>query len=77
MLVNSTEFKNKVGKFLQLAYQEEIVITKNGRQIIKLVPINDHSTPITNKLKGMFKECADIDLEKEKNERLAKYENSY
>ena len=78
MLVNSTDFKNRVGKYLKLAKDEEIIILKNGRQVVKLVPVSDTSTPITKKLKGMFKDNRDIDLKKERNERLAKkYEDTH
>ena len=78
MLVNSTDFKNRVGKYLKLAKDEEIIILKNGRQIVKLVPVSDASTPITKKLKGMFKGCRDIDLKKERSERLTKkYEDTH
>jgi prevent-host-death family protein len=77
MLVNSTEFKNKVGLYLKLAKNEEVIILKNGRQIVKLVPVDDTSTPITKKLKGMFKECGNVDLDKVRNERLEKNEGSY
>lgn len=78
MLVNSTDFKKKVGLYLKLAKDEEIIILKNGRQIVKLVSVNDASAPITQKLKGMFKDCGKVDLEKERTERLSKkYENTY
>lgn len=72
MLVNSTDFKNKVGLYLKLAKSEEIIILKNGRQIVKLVPVDDTNAPITNKLKGMFKDCGNVDLERERKERLSK-----
>jgi hypothetical protein len=33
MLVNSTDFKNKVGLYLKLAKEEEIIILKNEKII--------------------------------------------
>lgn len=37
MKVNSTEIKNNFGKYLRLSAKEDIVITKNGRDVAKLV----------------------------------------
>lgn len=36
MIVNSTELQNNFGKYLMLAAKEEIIITRNGREIAKL-----------------------------------------
>ena len=36
MIVNSTELQNNFGKYLMLAAQEDIIITRNGMQIAKL-----------------------------------------
>lgn len=38
MRVNATEFKTRVGKYLELVDKEEIIITKNGREVAKLIP---------------------------------------
>ncbi|NSW93052.1 MAG: type II toxin-antitoxin system prevent-host-death family antitoxin, partial [Firmicutes bacterium] len=41
MIVNATEFKNKVGKYLEIVNrQEEVIISRNGKQIAKLIPID-------------------------------------
>ncbi len=36
MLVNSTDLKNNLGKYLRLSAREEIIITSNGRKVAKL-----------------------------------------
>ncbi|WBL15791.1 type II toxin-antitoxin system Phd/YefM family antitoxin [Sutcliffiella sp. NC1] len=36
MKVNSTELQNNFGKYLMLATQEDIIITRNGTEIAKL-----------------------------------------
>lgn len=36
MIVNSTELKNNLGKYLRLSVREEIIITHNGTKIAKL-----------------------------------------
>lgn len=41
MLVPTTEIQNSFGKYLKLAHCEEIVITKNGKKVAKLVPYQE------------------------------------
>jgi prevent-host-death family protein len=35
MQISATEFKNNVGRYLMLAAQEDIIVTKNGKGICK------------------------------------------
>jgi len=42
MKVNSTELQNNFGKYLMLAAQEEIIITRNGTEIAKLTSLGNH-----------------------------------
>jgi prevent-host-death family protein len=72
MIVNATEFKNKVGKYIVVANKEDVIITKNGRQVVKLVAIDKDSAPITNSLVGAIKNTSEINIEKEREERLNK-----
>ncbi|MGE5550598.1 MAG: type II toxin-antitoxin system prevent-host-death family antitoxin [Bacteroidota bacterium] len=37
MIVNATDLKNNLGKYLRLSAREEIVITSNGRYVAKLI----------------------------------------
>lgn len=41
MKINSTELQNNFGKYLMLAAQEDIIITRNGLEIAKLSAISD------------------------------------
>jgi len=41
MKVNSTELQNNFGKYLMLAAQEDIIITRNGMEIAKLSAVRD------------------------------------
>lgn len=41
MKVNSTELQNNFGKYLMLAGQEEIIITRNGTEIAKLTAMKE------------------------------------
>lgn len=43
MIINSTELQNNFGKYLMLAAQEDIVITRNGTEIAKLTSVKDAS----------------------------------
>ena len=36
MIVNATDLKNNLGKYLRLSAREEIVVTSNGRYVAKL-----------------------------------------
>lgn len=38
MIVTTTDLQNSFGKYLQLCRGEEIIITKNGKSVAKLVP---------------------------------------
>ncbi|MDI6707308.1 MAG: type II toxin-antitoxin system prevent-host-death family antitoxin [Bacillota bacterium] len=79
MIVNATEFKNKVGKYLEIVNrQEEVIISRNGKQIAKLIPIDKPSTPNVDGLLELLnkgKKGEDIDLSKMREERLRKYES--
>lgn len=41
MIVSSTEVQNNFGKYLQLASQEDIIITRNGTEIARLQSMKD------------------------------------
>jgi prevent-host-death family protein len=41
MIINATELKNNLGKYLRASAREEIVITSNGRKVARLVAIED------------------------------------
>jgi prevent-host-death family protein len=46
MKVNSTELQNNFGKYLMLTSQEDIIITRNGTEIAKLVAVNNNASEI-------------------------------
>ena len=43
MIINSTELQNNFGKYLMLASQEDIIITRNGTEIAKLTAIKERT----------------------------------
>ncbi|MFO7295553.1 MAG: type II toxin-antitoxin system prevent-host-death family antitoxin [Clostridia bacterium] len=78
MIINATEFKMRAGKYLKLAEKQEIIITKNGKQVAKLVPINKQGTPNADFLYGLMRNFSnkDISLRRIRKERIGKYESS-
>jgi len=69
----------RVGKYLKLAETEkqEIVITKNGKQVAKLIPTNKQETPNADFLYGLMRNFSnkDISLRRIREERIGKYES--
>lgn len=76
MIITATEFKNKVGKYLKMAQHENVIITKNGKNIAKLVAIDENEFPVTKTLTGIFEKAAAYDIDSAKQERLKKYEST-
>lgn len=42
LIISTTEIQNNFGKYLRLAEYEEIIITKNGKRVAKLVPYSEN-----------------------------------
>lgn len=57
MIVNATDLKNNLGKYLRLSAREEIVITSNGRKVAKLCACEDLEKAATDN--GLIKERAE------------------
>ncbi|MDK2836441.1 MAG: hypothetical protein PWP21_1218 [Thermosediminibacterales bacterium] len=74
MRVTSSEFKMRVGKYLKMVENEVIIITKNGKDVAKLVPVKKSNK--TDFLYGLLKNYKDKDItiEQIRNERIKKYE---
>ncbi|RCX19290.1 prevent-host-death family protein [Anaerobacterium chartisolvens] len=53
MMVTSTEFKLNLGRYLELASKEEIIITKNGHRIAKLVADEEDLVSVAQSLFGI------------------------
>ncbi len=74
MLITATEFKNNIGKYLSLVDKEEIIITKNGKQIAKLTDIESGEKTLTDSLIGIIPDPG-LDLTGMRKERLSRHEN--
>ena len=72
MLITATEFKTNIGKYLTLAAEEEIIITKNGKKIAKLTHANEDKVEVAKSLFRILP--CDASLEQAREERLNKHE---
>ena len=70
MRVASTDVKNNFGKYLELASSQEIIITKNGSAVARLIGIKETASFLTDKLVGIVP--GDADDKASKDERLAR-----
>lgn len=70
MLVNSTEVQNNFGKYLDLASGQEIVITRNGLPIARLIGVENSISFLSDRLVGLVP--SDTDEKSARDERLAR-----
>jgi prevent-host-death family protein len=75
MIVTATELKTNLGKYLTLAAGEDVLITKNGRGIAKLVNVRGGEESALRSLRGILR-GAEFTKESIREERLAKYDKS-
>lgn len=66
MSITATELKNNLGHYLKLAESQEILVTKNGKNIIRMSPVNQNRSKALESLKGSLK-GADFTLEEAKD----------
>lgn len=70
----ATEMQNNFGRYLNLVMSgQEIIVTKNGREVGRFIPKNAAVSYLTDSLTGILKN--EYDLDEVKAERLKeKYE---
>ena len=65
----ATEMQNNFGRYLNLVMSgQEVIVTKNGREVGRFIPQNAVVSYLTDSLTGILKE--DYSLEKVKTKRL-------
>ena len=65
----ATEMQNNFGRYQNLVMSgQEVIVTKNGREVGRFIPQNAVVSYLTDSLTGILKE--DYSLEKVKTERL-------
>ena len=70
MIVKSTEIQNNFGKYLEIASGQEVVITKNGLPVARLLGMKDTISFLSDRLVGVVP--FNINEDKLKSERLAR-----
>ena len=70
----ATEMQNNFGRYLSIVMGgEEVIVTKNGKEVGRFIPRNAAVSYLTDALTGILK--GEADPEREKEERLReKYE---
>lgn len=71
MQISATEAQKNFGKYLELSACEDIVITKNGKEVAVLSNIKEHNMNAMRSFKGALK-GRNINFESMKEERLSK-----
>jgi len=70
MIVKSTEVQNNFGRYLEIASEQEVVITKNGLPVARLLGVSEVASFLTDRLVGIIPQ--EIDETVAKSERLSK-----
>lgn len=69
MIVTSTEVQNNFGKYIEMASNQEIIITKNGSPIARLLGMGSMLSFLSDQLVGIVPEINEDEL---KTERLTR-----
>ena len=72
MIVTATEFKTNLGKYLELAAVQDVLITKNGKNIARLTSPTISKLSVLNSLVGIIPSQEDINTESMREERLGR-----
>ncbi len=70
MIITATELKTNIGKYLQLAETEDIIITKNNKPVVKLTNLKENKLELLDSLVGIAKDDG-YTLDDAKKERLS------
>ena len=70
MIIKSTDIQNNFGKYLELASGQEIVITKNGQPVARLLGMKETPSFLSDRLLGIVPH--NVDADEAKAERLAR-----
>ena len=69
-IATATEMKNNFGKYLALVIDgQQVIVTRNGKEIGRFIPKNDAVAYLTDSLTGILKGKTDISEAKEKRLR--------
>ena len=74
MVVTATEFKSNIGRYLTIVANEDIFITKNGKDVAKLSSTKQDKIDIMKSLFGTVPNDGTT-LVQAREERLSRHEN--
>ena len=72
MIVTATEFKNNLGKYLEMAAIQDVFITKNGKNIARLTSPSVNKMAVLDSLVGIVPVESAMDEDSIREERLAR-----
>ena len=70
MIVTATELKTNLGKYLEIARQQDVFITKNGKNIARLTSPSVNKLSVLDSLVGIATDGSGSDEETIREERL-------
>ncbi|MDI6688773.1 MAG: type II toxin-antitoxin system Phd/YefM family antitoxin [Desulfobacterales bacterium] len=73
MIVSSSEFKTNIGRYLSLVGKEDIIITKNGKRVARLIAEKEDKIAVAKSLIGILPSTAT--KEDAKEEKFKHYES--
>ena len=73
MIISSSEFKTNIGRYLSLVAKEDIIITRNGKRVARLIAEKEDKVAIAKSLIGILPSTAT--KEEAKEEKFKRYEN--
>jgi prevent-host-death family protein len=77
MRISATELKMNIGKYIKRAAIEDIIITRNGKEVALLTNVEGKKKDALKSLRGILK-GVDVTQEEIREERLSRYnEDSY
>lgn len=75
MRVSATELKMNMGKYIERATVEDIIITRNGKEVALLTNIEGKKKDALKSLRGIIKGAA-LTRDEIREERLGRYNES-
>lgn len=73
MRITATEFKTNMGQYIDLAAAEDIIITKNGRDVALLTNVEAKKKDAFKALRGIIKDT-DASRDEIREKRLTRYD---
>jgi prevent-host-death family protein len=70
--ISVTELKTNTGKYVDMAQNADVLITKNGKLVAKLVTAKPDKVAAAKELFSLLPKGVEVDLDKAREERLSR-----